>query len=123
MLLAFALPASGKTYKNTYPVPCADVWAAVKDVLGNADNYNVVENDDAQMTAAYNVKHDVHVNVTGAILQRTNKVMLLPHGTSCEMHVVSNFSGWEHNDKGDFRTRVDESLAKLKVAKPDAPGK
>ncbi len=123
ILLAFVLPASGKTYKNTYPVACADVWAAVKDVLSNVDNYVVVENDDTQMTAAYNVKHEVHVNVTGAILQRTNKVMLLPQGTSCEMHVVSNFSGWEHNDKGDFRTRVDESLAKLKTAKPDAPAK
>ena len=37
-----------------------------------------------------------------------------------EMQVGSNYSGWEHNDKGDFKTRVDESLAKLKAAQPKA---
>jgi hypothetical protein len=39
------------------------------------------------------------------------------------MHVVSNYSGWEHNDQGDFKTRVDESLAKLKAATPSQPAK
>lgn len=34
-----------------------------------------------------------------------------------------NFSGREHDDKGDFKTRVDESLAKLKNAKPAEPAK
>jgi hypothetical protein len=43
---------------------------------------------------------------------RTNKVTLVSKGTTCEMRVVSNFRGWEHNDKGEFRKRVDESLAK-----------
>ncbi|MGO4880368.1 MAG: hypothetical protein ACLP59_06040 [Bryobacteraceae bacterium] len=37
------------------------------------------------------------------------------------MHVVSNFSGWEHNDRDDFKKRVDESLAKLKNAPPSQP--
>jgi hypothetical protein len=39
------------------------------------------------------------------------------------MQVVSNYSGFEHDDKGDFRKRVDESLAKLKAAKPAEPAK
>jgi hypothetical protein len=127
MSLALALPAFGKTYKNTYPVPCSEVWGAVKDTLSNAENYSVAESDDARMTASYGVKHAAHVSVTGAILQRTNHVTLVSKGTVCEMQVVSNFSGWEHNDKGDFRKRVDESLARLKgatssqPAKPDAP--
>jgi hypothetical protein len=56
-------------------------------------------------------------------------VTLVPMGTGCEMQVVSNYSGWEHNDRSDFKKRVDESLAKLKAAapaqtaKPEVPAK
>ena len=121
--LALALPSLGKTYKSTYPMPCSEVWNAVKDTLSNPENYNVVESHDAEMTASYQVKHSVHVNITGALLQRTNHVTLVSNGAACEMRVVSNFSGWEHNDQGDFRKRVDESLAKLKTAKPSEPAK
>jgi glycerol-3-phosphate dehydrogenase len=127
--LALALPLLGKTYKSSYPVPCSEVWSAVKDTLGNSENYNVVESNDSEMTASYQVKHSVHVNITGAILQRTNHVTLVSNGPACEMRVVSNFSGWEHNDRDDFKKRVDESLVKLKAetpsqpAKPEAPGK
>jgi hypothetical protein len=38
--LALALPAFGKTYKSTYPVPCIEVWNAVKDTLSNPENYS-----------------------------------------------------------------------------------
>ena len=98
MSLALALPAFGKTYKSTYPVACSELWGAVKDTLSIPENYTVVESDDTQMTASYNVKHSAHVNVTGALLQRTNKVTLISKRAGCEMHVVSNYSGWEHND-------------------------
>ena len=121
MSLALALPAFGKTYKSTYPAPCSEVWSAVKDTLSNAENYNVVESDDTKMTASYNVKHSAHVNVSGALLQRTNRVTLVPKGAECEMQVVSNYSGWEHNDRGDFKKRVDESLAKLAATTPAQP--
>ncbi len=121
--LTLALPAFAKTYKNTYAVPCGEVWNAVRDTLSNAENYSVVESDDAKMTASYDVKHSTHVNVSGALLQRTNHVTLVSKGAGCEMQVVSNYSGWEHNDKGDFRTRVDESLAKLKTDTASQPAK
>jgi len=117
--LALALPAFGETYKSTYPIPCSDLWGAVKDTLSKAENYNVVKSDDAKMTASYKVKHAAHVTITGAVLQRTNKVTLVSQGTGCEMQVVSNYSGFEHNDRDDFKKRVDESLAKLKDAKPE----
>ncbi len=123
MSLALALPAFGKTYKSTYTVPCSEVWGAVKDTLSNPENYSVVESDDTQMKASYDVKHSAHVNISGAALQRTNHVTLVSKGTGCEMQVVSNYSGWEHNDKGDFKTRVDESLAKVKESKPSDPAK
>jgi glycerol-3-phosphate dehydrogenase len=118
------LPVYGKTYKSTLPVPCGEVWTAVKDTLSNPENYNVTASDDSKMTADYHVKHSVHVNVTGTILQRTNHVTLIPKDSACEMHVVSNFSGWEHNDREDFKKRVDESLAKAKnAAKPPEANK
>ena len=123
MTLALALPAFGKTSKTTYPAPCSEMWGAVKDVLSHAENYNVEQSDDTLMAATYKVKHDVHVTVTGAVLQRANRVTLVSKGTECEMQVKSNYSGFEHDDSGDFRKRVEESFAKLKAAKPAEPAK
>ena len=116
--LFMAVPMFGETYKNAYPMPCADLWGAVKDTLSYPDNYTVVKSDDAKMTATYKVKHAVHVTITGALLQRDNRVTLIPKASVCEMQVVSNYSGFEHNDQGDFKQRVEESLAKPKDAKP-----
>ena len=121
--LVLAVPAFGKTYKNTYSDPCSEVWSAVKDTLSNPENYSVQETDDAKMTATYDVKHSAHVNISGTLLQRKNHVTLVSQGAGCQMQVVSNYSGWEHDDKGDFRKRVDESLAKLKDATPAQPAK
>jgi hypothetical protein len=126
MALAVAMPAFGagdKTYKTTYPVPCSEVWSAVKVALGNPDNYKDVQSDEDKMTADYNVKHSVHWSVIGAVNQGKNRVSLLPTGTTCEMSVVSMYSGLSHNDQGDFKKRVDEALAKLKAATPSQPAK
>jgi len=114
VILTLAVPgtALAKTYKTTYPNACSEVWVAVKDTLSNTENYNVVSSDDVQMTATYQPKHSVHVTITGAALQRRNHVTLVTKGTGCEMQVVSNYSGFEHNDREDFKTRVDEALAK-----------
>ena len=123
---AFALPAFGagsKTYKTTYPVPCSQVWSAVKVALANPDNYRDVQSDEEKMTADYNVKHSIHWSVLGAINQGTNKVSLLSVGATCEMSVVSMYSGLAHNDQGDFKKRVDEALDKLKNAPPAQPAK
>ena len=126
MALAVAMPAFGagdKTYKTTYPVPCSEVWSAVKVALGNPDNYKDVQSDEDKMTADYNVKHSIHMSVIGAVNQGKNRVSLLPTGTTCEMSVVSMYSGLSHNDQGDFKKRVDEALAKLKAATPSQPAK
>jgi hypothetical protein len=121
--LALAVPTFGKTSKNTYPVPCSELWGAVKDTLSNAENYNVEESNDNLMSASYKVKHAAHVTISGAVLQRANHVSLVSKGTECEMQVKSNYSGFEHNDSSDFRKRVEESFAKLKGSKPAEPAK
>jgi hypothetical protein len=119
----FALPAFSGTHKDTYPNACSEVWAAVKDTLGNAENYTVKLTDEARMTSSYSVKHSAHVTITGALRQRPNTVSLNSKGTGCEMVVESNYSGFEHNDAGDFTKRVNESLAKLKGSTPSVPAK
>ena len=123
-MLALALSAFGvgnKTYKNTYPVPCSELWSAVKVALGNLDNYKDVQSDEDKMTADYNVKHSIHWSVIGAVNQGKNQVSLAPVGTTCEMSVVSMYSGLSHNDQGDFKKRVEEALAKQQAPKPGNP--
>jgi hypothetical protein len=122
LLFTFALPAISKTHKDTYPNACSEVWAAVKDTLGNAENYAIKIADEARMTASYSVKHSAHVTLAGALRQRPNTVSLSSKDGGCEMQVESNYSGIEHNDAADFTKRVNESLAKKGPAQP-APAK
>jgi hypothetical protein len=112
------LPVFSKTHKFDYPNACAEVWAAVKDTLGNAENYSIKVADESRMTVSYSVKHSTHVTVTGALRQRPNTVSLSSQGPGCQMQVQSNYSGFEHNDAGDFTKRVNESLAKRNQASP-----
>jgi hypothetical protein len=121
MPLALALPVLGETYKNTYPDPCDVLWGPVKDVLSHKDQYNVKAIDDAHMKADFQPKHEVHFDVSGVLLQRENHVRLVAKGPGCEMQVVSNYSGWGHDDQGDFKKRVDAALAKQKGLPPPAP--
>ena len=126
LALAVALPSFGagnKTYKTTYPVACSELWGAVKVALGNPDNYKDVQSDDEKMTAEYNVKHSIHWSVIGAVNQGKNHVSLAPVGSTCEMSVVSMYSGLSHNDQGDFKKRVEAALAKQQAAVPAEPPK
>jgi hypothetical protein len=117
-LFVFSLPSFSKTHKETYPNACSEVWTAVKDTLGNPENYTIKMTDEAHMSVSYSVKHSAHVTITGALRQRPNTATLSPKGTGCEMQVESNYSGFEHNDAGDFTKRVSEFLAKQKGSTP-----
>ncbi len=121
LALSLVLPASAETYKYAYPNACADMWPAVKDTLANQENYAKVKVDDGKLKADYQPKHSVHVDITGTLLQRMNHVTLVAKGAGCEMQVVSNYSGWGHEDQGDFKKRVDETLAKKTAAPPAKP--
>ena len=113
--LAVAVPAFGKTHKDAFPVPCNQLWDAVQDTIKNSGNYTLVIADAAQMTASY--------NINGAIRSRQNSVHLEAQGTGCEMQVQTSYSGLAHDDAGDFKTRVEQSLTKLNGAKPAEPAK
>jgi hypothetical protein len=116
VLFSAAMPAFSGTHKDAYPNDCSEVWTAVKETLGNQGNYEIKITDDSKMIISYSVKHSAHVTLTGALRQRPNTVSLSANGTGCEMQVKSNYSGFEHNDAGDFKNRVNESLAKQKAS-------
>lgn len=119
--MALAVASAGaKTYKNNYPVACSNLWPAVKATLADQEHYAQVVLDEPKMSGDYQPKHTVHVDVSGVLLQRMNHVRLVPKGAGCEMQVVSNFSGWGHDDESDFKKRVDDAMMNPKTTAPGA---
>ena len=106
LLSCLAAPAIAKTHKDVFNLPCSAVWPAVKDTLRNSGKYGIISIENTEMTASYNI---------GGTLggKRTNTVLLNGKENSYEMQIQTAYSGLEHNDAGDFKKRVDESLAKL----------
>jgi hypothetical protein len=117
LLLVMAVPVSfAKTHKENYTVSCAVLWPAVKDALRNSGKYGILGIDNTEMTASF---------VIGGSLggKRINSVVLNGKGDACELQVQTAYSGLVHNDEGDFKKRVDESLAKLQAPPPAEPAK
>jgi hypothetical protein len=114
-LVLVAFPSFCKTHSDVYPMSCSALWAGVKDALRNSGKYGILGIDSNEMTASF---------VIGGTLggKRINSVVLNKKGeNSCEMQVQTAFSGLAHDDYGDFKKRVEESLAKLKNAPPVQP--
>ena len=124
ILLIGAGPSFAKTHKDMYSIQCSALWPAVKDALRNSGKYGILGIDNTEMTASF---------VIGGTLsgKRINSVVLNAKGDTCEMQVQTAYSGLVHNDEGDFKKRVDESLAKAQKpsqepvppAKAESPNK
>lgn len=116
LMLSVAMPSFCKTHKEMYSVSCSVLWPAVKDALRNSGKYGILGIDGNEMTASF---------VIGGTLggKRINSVVLNGKGDSCEMQVQTAYSGLAHNDAGDFKKRVDESLARLQAEQPAVPKK
>ncbi len=110
MSLLVVVPAFGKVHKDPFPVPCSELWDAVQDTIKNSGNYTPVLADSTVMTASF--------HIGGAIHSRDLSVHLEPQGSGCEMQTSTSFSGVFQSDAGDFKSRVEQSLAKLKGSKP-----
>lgn len=114
LLLPLATPALAKTHSDMYSVPCTTLWPAVKDTLRNSGKYGIIGIDSAEMTASY--------NIGGALGgKRVNSVVLNTKDTGCELQIQTVYSGLGNNDAGDFKKRVDASLAKLQASPPLPP--
>src|SRR5580700_2118019 len=117
MLLILVGPALAKVHKDMYPVACTVLWPAVKDTLRNSGKYGILGMDSTEMTASYTMG-------MGAVGQkRINSVVLNANGDKCEMVTQSGYSGFTNNDAGDFKKRVDASLAKQQSQPPATPAK
>jgi hypothetical protein len=115
LLSIVAVPAFAKTHKDDYSVSCTVLWAAVKDTLRNSGKYGIIGMDNGEMTASFSIG-------IGSIGQkRVNSVALNAKGDSCEMVVQSGFSGLTNDDAGDFKKRVDKSLAAQQQSPRPAP--
>jgi hypothetical protein len=70
------------------------------------------------MTATYSIG-------MGSLGQkRVNSVVLNIKGdNACEMQVQSSYSGFTNDDAGDFKKRVDKSLAQSQPPQPAPPEK
>jgi len=114
ILLICAGPSFAKTHKDMYSMQCSALWPAVKDALRNSGKYGILGIDNTEMTASF---------VIGGTLsgKRINSVVLNAKGDTCEMQVQTAYSGLVHNDEGDFKKRVDESLAKQQPPPPAQP--
>jgi hypothetical protein len=115
LVVLVAAPSFAKTHKDMYSVSCATLWPAVKDTLRNSGKYGIIGIENTEMTASFGIGG----TLTG---KRINSVVLNSKGdSSCEMQVQTAFSGLVNNDAGDFKKRVDESLAKLPAQPAAAP--
>ncbi len=102
--------ASAKTHKDNYNVSCDVLWPAVKDAVRNSGKYGILGIDNNEMSISY---------VIGGTLggKRINSVVLNRlSASSCEMQTQTAYSGLIHNDAGDFKERVSDSLKKLQAA-------
>jgi len=116
MLWIFVGMSFAKTHKDSYSVPCSALWPAVKDALRNSGKYGILGIDSTEMTASF---------VIGGTLggKRINSVVLNGKENTCEMQVQTAFSGITHDDAGDFKKRVDASLAQQQSSQPAPPAK
>jgi hypothetical protein len=114
LLLIFTPFAAAKTHKDVYQMSCDALWKGVRDTIRNSGKYGIIGIDGNEMTASFNIGG----NLTG---KRINSVVLNRLSpTTCELQTQTAYSGLVNNDYGDFKKRVDESLAKLAKEDPGA---
>jgi hypothetical protein len=109
LMVVFAAPVLAKP-TDVYPVSCDNLWAAVKDTLGNQNNYGIISMDDEDLRASF--------VVVGALTHYTDKVALTATDGGCALDAKILDVGPENVDWRQFHHRLDKSLAKLHAAKP-----
>ena len=109
-LLLVAVTQALAKPKDIYPVPCNDLWAAVKDTLENPSNYAIIAMSDGLKKTSF--------FVIGDLVTYTDRVALSDKDGGCAMKADFLEQGSDNPDFRQFRHRVDRSLAKLQAAKP-----
>jgi hypothetical protein len=114
LLLVFCVPTYAKSksldpVKGVYPVSCDDLWAAVKDTLGNKSNYALSSVNDLELHASF--------IVVGDLILYTDRVTLFPKEGGCTIKAEIGEVGAENTNWREFHKRLGKSLARLQAAK------
>ena len=117
ILLIAAVPSFAKEHvKELYSVNCGVLWPAVKDSVRNSGYYAVIFLDNTEMIATFAVGSGNSLRINSAVLDAK--------GDTCEMQIQPLYFGaLFSNDAGDFKKRVDASLARLQSLQPAVPAK
>jgi len=107
-VLGFTASALAKS-ADVYPVPCKDLWEAVKDILGDEHNYGVISEDNQTQLALF--------VVVGALAHYTQKVVLRTENNGCRADATVLELGPDNLDWRQFQHRLAKSLAKLQAAR------
>jgi len=107
-----AVPALARP-RGIYPVPCNDLWAAVKDTLENTTNYAIMSMNEGTQKASF--------FVIGDLVTYTDRIALTAREGGCAMKENFVQLGPDNEDWRQFHHRVARSLAKLQAAKPKPP--
>ncbi len=122
LLLLASVPAHAKSDKDAYkakkgvyPVSCDDLWAAVKDTLGNRSNYGLSSVNDIERKASFVVVGDMTVY--------TDRVSLIEKDSGCAMKLNIVEIGSDNPDWRQFNKRLERSLTKMQAAKTGGAAK
>jgi hypothetical protein len=111
ILAICSTPAFAKPRLRTYQSPCSQVWPAVKRATA-PPHYNFAQMDDAQMKGLVSTGN----NWSGK--RYLDITLTAPTPGSCTVAVGGQYSGLEHNDKGDLFNRIDDELKSGAPASP-----
>ena len=113
MLLIFGGPLFAGTNKVVFQMPCSALWPAVRDTVRNSGNYAVVFLDNTEMVASFAIGYGPSLRIDSAVLN--------VKGDACDIQVQPLYEGTFNDDAGDFKKRVDKTLAALKSSQQPAP--
>ena len=107
----FSTPTFAKSH-DIFPVSCDVLWNAVKDTLGNQNDYSVIAMDEAAQKASF--------VVVGETTPYRDMVALTMKDSGCAMKLTVLQVGPDNSDERGFRKRLGKVLARLQAATPAA---
>jgi hypothetical protein len=112
LIFSSSIPALAKPH-DVYPVSCDVLWAAVKDTLGNQNDFSVIAIDEAGQKASF--------VVVGETTPYRDMVALAPRDNQCAMKLTILQVGSDNSDERVFRKRLGRSLVRVQAAMPAKP--
>ena len=111
-LIFSSTPSFAKSH-DIFPLSCDVLWSAVKDTLGNPNDYSVIAMDEAGQKASF--------VVIGETTPYRDMVAVSSHDEGCAMKLTMLQVGPDNSDERGFRKRLGKALVRMQAAKPAKP--